>query len=352
MRNTIPTALMVAAAASLIGTAPASTPAPTPTGSRCIDVKPICDPASTRSASAKATSVSTATGFARARACGDGSAAGPHHRHRLRDRSEEVRLALCITDKGRPRSRSFAVEPRHRRARHLLDNQPDPARPRRPTGIAAPFGRLPTPSPRRRRADLLADATFRRTTDDLVAAHLRRRRSTSAAAASPTAHAALSFLARLRERVAPPSPSRMGPRLARTPRRSHRSLPRRVHWPAQYAALPLQGNNPAVQSAQATTRRSHPTRDSPSTNRPQRLHGSNRPRPRRSALCLRRSRLPSARCPPARRLESGEAGRVNIGCGRRAAEVTVFGVVTIKRPSCQSRPPSALRPSTRPDNPT
>ena len=44
MRNTIPTALMVAAAASLIGTAPASTPAPTPTGSRCIDVKPICDP--------------------------------------------------------------------------------------------------------------------------------------------------------------------------------------------------------------------------------------------------------------------------------------------------------------------
>ena len=44
MRKTILTGLMVAAAASFIGITPAVTPAPAPTGSRCIDVKPICEP--------------------------------------------------------------------------------------------------------------------------------------------------------------------------------------------------------------------------------------------------------------------------------------------------------------------
>jgi hypothetical protein len=44
MPNTILTTLMVATAAAFIGSTTASTPAPTPTGSRCIDVKPICDP--------------------------------------------------------------------------------------------------------------------------------------------------------------------------------------------------------------------------------------------------------------------------------------------------------------------
>jgi hypothetical protein len=44
MRNTILTALIVAAAAAFVGNGPSSMPAPVPTGSRCIDVKPICDP--------------------------------------------------------------------------------------------------------------------------------------------------------------------------------------------------------------------------------------------------------------------------------------------------------------------
>ena len=44
MRKTILTGLMGAAAASFSASTPAFTPAPTPTGSRCIDVKPICEP--------------------------------------------------------------------------------------------------------------------------------------------------------------------------------------------------------------------------------------------------------------------------------------------------------------------
>jgi len=44
MRRSISAALSVAAAAILAGTAPTPTTEPTPTGSRCIEVKPICDP--------------------------------------------------------------------------------------------------------------------------------------------------------------------------------------------------------------------------------------------------------------------------------------------------------------------
>ena len=44
MRNTILTGLMVAAAAAFTASTPASTPAPTTTSSRCIDLKPICEP--------------------------------------------------------------------------------------------------------------------------------------------------------------------------------------------------------------------------------------------------------------------------------------------------------------------
>jgi hypothetical protein len=44
MRKTIFTALVVAASAAFIGNTSATTTDPTPTGSRCIDVKPICEP--------------------------------------------------------------------------------------------------------------------------------------------------------------------------------------------------------------------------------------------------------------------------------------------------------------------
>ena len=44
MHKSILAGLMVAAAALSLGSGPGSTPAPIPTGSRCIEVKPICDP--------------------------------------------------------------------------------------------------------------------------------------------------------------------------------------------------------------------------------------------------------------------------------------------------------------------
>lgn len=44
MRKTILAGLVVAAAAVFAGGALGSIPAPVPTGSRCIDVKPVCDP--------------------------------------------------------------------------------------------------------------------------------------------------------------------------------------------------------------------------------------------------------------------------------------------------------------------
>ncbi len=44
MRKTIFTGLLVAATAAFIGSGPVFMPLPVPTGSRCIDVKPICDP--------------------------------------------------------------------------------------------------------------------------------------------------------------------------------------------------------------------------------------------------------------------------------------------------------------------
>ena len=44
MRKTILTGLLVAASAAFIGSAPGFMPLPVPTGSRCIDVKPVGGP--------------------------------------------------------------------------------------------------------------------------------------------------------------------------------------------------------------------------------------------------------------------------------------------------------------------
>ena len=124
--------------------------------------------------------------------------------------AKKVGLALCITDKGRPRIEELAV------------GETWPAIDERvaswttgPTLLAldAPLG-WPAPLAdclhhHRAGAELTSspNAMFRRTTDDLVAAHLRKRPlDVGSDRIARTAHAALSFLARLRERVDAPIP--------------------------------------------------------------------------------------------------------------------------------------------------